>query len=49
VEAWSSGEMDFTLHDFSTGDKGQTMHSNCTTFDDFEAALDTYYVEFKGH
>ena len=47
LEAWSSGEMDFTLHDFSVGDEGQTKHSQCTTFEDFEVALDTCYTEFQ--
>lgn len=47
VEAWSSGEMDFTLHDFSLGDEGRTTHSQCATFEDFEAALDAYYTKFQ--
>jgi hypothetical protein len=48
IEAWSSGEMDFTLHDFSVGEEGQTKHSQCTTFEDFDAAVDTCYMEFQG-
>lgn len=46
VEAWSSGEMDFTLHDFSIGDEGRTKHSQCATFEDFQAVLDACYMEF---
>jgi len=40
--------MDFTLHDFSVGEEGQTKHSQCTTFEDFDAAVDTCYMEFQG-
>lgn len=46
VEAWSSGEMDFTMHDFSVSEEGHTTHMKFSTFDEFSKALDACYEKF---
>jgi hypothetical protein len=46
IEAWSSGEMDFTLHDFGVSEDGNSTHIRFTTFEDLMAAIDGCYGQF---
>ena len=48
IEAWSSGEMDFTLHDFSLGDEGHSTHIRFTSFEEMEEAIERCYAQFTG-
>jgi hypothetical protein len=46
IETWSSGEMDFTMHDFSVSEDGTSTHIRFATFEDLTAAIDRCYAQF---